>query len=289
MSNGNYGTIRPADFNITDAEMYYSYSANRNEATTGFTKYELTEDILTKSKVNDDVLGGMYSLNLPSTTFNQVGIYTIYIRPKQVEVDIKDVSVLSTNPDIRGIVISTEKLTDEMKVNGGMVGYRIEYKKNNGEKVNNLFRVITSNNSCIVNTNSNGAKNTTYTIDSSSGSNLMFITVTPSTANSVNANSLPYIGENGDTLLISNTSFDPIMLEIEYTNYDMDSIANLINGTTTRSIEDGIITIYDTEGNIQKQFDTYQVKNADNEPIYYVKKERENIDTTKNLNNITRE
>ncbi len=283
MANGTFGTCRPSDFNIEDAEFLYSYATNRSVIGSDFTNYDITE-VLSKTNVD-----GMYNITLPTSVFNQVGIYTLYIRPKQSTVKIQDIGVLSAYPDVKGIVIessSIANISESMKQNGELIGCRIEYRKN-GEKIPNTFRIVTSNNKCeavsqnITNTNQ---KSVRYRFNDNSS--LIFLTVTPSTAPTVQPNALPYIGEIGDELIISNTFFDPIVVELELTDIDLEGLSNAILGSQTRSIEDGVITIYDKNNNIYQQLETYEIKDSNSSPVYQVRKKLNTIDTTKALDNI---
>ena len=49
-------------------------------------------------------------LSLTATEFNQLGIYTLYIRPAQIRTSITDCSVLSALPNVKGIVIDTNNV-----------------------------------------------------------------------------------------------------------------------------------------------------------------------------------
>lgn len=283
MANGTYGTCRPSDFNIDDAEFLYSYSSDRSVVGTDFVSYDITK-VLSKSNID-----GVYNITLPTSDFNQVGIYTLYIRPKQSTVKIQDIGVLSAYPEIKGIVIdssSIQNISETMKQNGEMVGCRLEYKKD-GTKIPNLFRIVTSNNRCeavsqnVTNTNQ---KSVRYRFNDNSS--LIFMTVTPSSAPTVKPNAIPYIGEIGDEITIINTFFDPIMIELELTDNDLESLSNALLGTQTRSLEDGIITIYDKNNNIFQQFETYEIKDSNSSPVYQVRKKMDSVDTTKSLDNI---
>lgn len=281
MANGSYGTVRPADFDINEAEMFYSYAPDRNTPPSNFKEYDIRK-ALSKSSLDDGTnLDGMYNITLPADDFNKVGIYTLYIRPKRHKAKIQDIGTLSAYPNIRGLLIDTvSDATEIPSQNNQLIGWRIEYEQN-GSKTNNLFRIITSNHTCET-LISNDKTSKTYRL--TDNSSLLFLTVTPSNASSVSSNTLPFIGNVGDTIYLSNTNFDPVMLEVEYTDNDIESLATLVGGTTSRSIEDGIITIYDKDKNIVKQYDTYQVKNSNDEPIVYIKEERDEIDSSKSLN-----
>lgn len=287
----SYGINRAADFNpATDAEIFWSYSENRsivnsNYQTDDITKF-LTAQLAPGSTVNP--LGGIYNLKLPLDTFNKVGIYNVYIRPKQIEVNIQDVGVLSAYPDIRGIILNSTDITGLTVNNDSLSGYRIEYYDSAGIKVNNLFRIITSNNRCEpVNQNiiSTTQKSVSYRFNDAS--TLLFLTVTPSSATNANPNSIPYIGTTGTRIILTNTFFNPISIEIELTNNDIESLYTSINGNQIRTLDNGLITTYDDKNNIFNQAQHYIIKeSATGTPVYEVKENQTTIDFTQDHNTI---
>lgn len=124
---------------------------------------------------------------------------------------------MSAYPDIKGIVIDTNAVGDKasMFVNDNLIGYRVEYYDNTQRQ--DYYRIITSNNRCepvsqnltSSNTNSNG-----YRFNESG--TLSFLTVTPSTSPSYKSNQTPFIGSASQRIIITNTKFDPVMIEIEW-------------------------------------------------------------------------
>jgi hypothetical protein len=64
-------------------------------------------------------------------------------------------------------------------------------------------------------------------------------------------------------------------------------LAHALYGDQTKAITPGIYTIYDNNKNIYKQYNLYEVKDEFNETLYEVREERESIDETLNLGNIT--
>lgn len=294
MAQGVYGTTRGANFDPSDAEVWVSYRKNRTEegfgigndsTKKGFSKVE-TSKYLTMQTANidgvDRQMEGLYQLKLPLDVFNKTGIYNIYIRPKQIEASIKDVGVLASYPEIRGLVLDTTSLP--ISDNNSLVGYRIEYKDSTGSIKQNLFRIITSNNRCEpTNQTTNGT--TSYRFNDNSSST--FLTVTPSSASNARPLSLPYIGNPQDNIILSNTFFNPEMIEIEMTENDIDTLYNSINGNQTIDLEHGIVTTYDDNNNITNQTERYLVKsNATGTPVYEVKQNRADIDFTQNYNDI---
>jgi hypothetical protein len=299
MSTGNYGTIRPADVSPNDMEIYYHYSPSRS--TTGdvnLIKISNPNEII--KKVDDpnnpgQIFGGMYTLSLPTTIFNLKGIYSIIIRPKQISTSIIDCGILSAFPDIKGVVFDASTISAEdinKFENQGLVGYRIEYLSTdptaNEKKIQNLFRIVTSNNKCEpVSENLTNTTQKSIKYRFNDNSTLIFCTVTPSSSPNVKPNAQPFIGVPGQKVIITNTYFNPIMVEIEMVENDFDTLANGLFGNQTRSNSDGIYTIYNTNDEIYKQYDLYEIKDDYGKPLFEVREERDNIDFTKDFNQIT--
>lgn len=277
MSNGIFGSIRPANININeDVEIFYMYRPTRGETSSdfekGFKKLDPTTCLVESKASFDDkeesfTLNGMYTLKLPLNEFNKKGFYTIYIRPKEVKNTITDVSVLSTYPDIKGIIIKSDGLSNDL------TGYRVEYE--NGES-----RLIKSCNYCepvIVNTGDGYPKTTRYNLNVTTTS-LLFCTLTPSSAPSFKPNSLPYIGVPGESIKIVNTKFSPKVIEVEMVTHDMDTLSYMLEGDQINDRDNAIITTYNDKHEIYHQSDYYVLKDSLGKPIYNVRKKRDNID-----------
>lgn len=288
----SYGISRPADFDpAKHSEVYVSYADSRNSTSNKFKLVDSTK-FLTREYLETDTVNpieGVYNLKMPIDTFNKAGIYTIYIRPKQLTLNIKDVGVLSAFPDIKGLIISASDLTNVDLTNDSLNGYRIEYYDQNGNKINNFFRIITSSNRCeVVNNNliSTTQKSVSYRFNDSS--DLLFLTVTPSSSSNVKPNTLPYIGTSGYKISITNTFFNPIMIEIEMTNNDIETLYTSINGKQIRNLDTDVTTTYDKNNNIFSQSSHYIIKEtATGTALYAVREEKEDIDFTEDFNTIT--
>lgn len=299
MATGVYGTIRPADVSPNDMEIYYHYSPSR--ATTGnvsLTKISNPNNII--KKVDDpnhpgEIFGGMYTLTLPTSIFNLKGIYSLIIRPKQIRTKITDCGVLSAFPDVKGVIFDTSTIdpNDINKFeNGGLTGFRIEYITTDPtaseKKVQNVFRIITSNNKCEpVSENLTNTTQKSIRYRFNDNSTLVYCTVTPSSAPNVKPNALPFIGLPGQNVILTNTYFNPVMVEIEMVENDFDTLANGLFGNQTRSVADGIYTIYNTQNQIYKQYDLFEIKDEFDKPLYEIREQRTNIDFTKDFNQIT--
>ena len=116
---------------------------------------------------------------------------------------------------------------------------------------------------------------------------LIFCTVSPSSSPSNKPNAIPFIGQPNQNIIITNTFFNPITIDIQMAEYDIDTLAIALYGNQTKSIEDGIYTLYDSAGNIYKQYNLFEIRDTFNELLYEVRQDRNNnIDYSKNFTNI---
>jgi len=77
-------------------------------------------------------------------------------------------------------------------------------------------------------------------------------------------------------------------MEVEIVEHDISTLAIALYGNQTKSIDDGIYTIYDTSNNIYKQYNLYEIRDQLNQLLYEVRQDRgDNIDFTKNFETIT--
>ena len=242
---------------------------------------------------NVELLGGLYNLILPSTTFNRLGIYTLYIRPAQIRTKILDCGVLAALPNVRGVVIDLNNVPSQYRdkfVNQGLVGFRIEYLNTNGTKIPNFFRIITSSFFCepvIQNLTNTSIKAIRYRY-TDSNTNLIFCTLSPSSAPTNKPNAIPYIGQPNQNIIITNTFFNPITLDIEVAEHDFDTLAIALFGNQSKSMEDGIYTLYDSNNEIYKQYNLYEIRDVYGELLYEVRRDRgNNIDYNKSFTNIS--
>ena len=301
MSIGSYGTIRPSDVSPEDVQIILNYTPTR-DITDNFVLTQLDAQSILKPYFNNtetggnagvEVLGGLYNLTLPADTFNAVGIYTLYIRPAQIRTIITDCGVLSALPNVKGIIIDISNVPAQYQnkfVAQGLTGFRVEYLNPDGSKIPNFFRVITSAFFCepvITNEVNVTQKSIRYRyVDGDS--NLIFLTLSPSSSPTNKPNATPFIGQPNQSIIITNTFFNPLTLEIEMVEYDISSLAIALYGNQTKSIDDGIYTIYDAENNIYRQYNLYEIRDQFNALLYEVRQSRgTNIDFSKNFTNIT--
>jgi hypothetical protein len=301
MATGIYGNLRGADVDPSDMDVFYTYTPNRETPTSTF--YRLTAtDIITNLNLpssddleitgGDNLLEGMYNLTLPSTIFNQRGIYTIYIRPKVYSVDIVDCGVLSALPTTKGIVLRTTDLDSTLRANNALQGYKIEYINSDNTKLRNTVRYVVTSNRCIAVTENIGNTSQTsvrYRFDDAG--NLLFLQLTPSSSSSVKPNATPFIGVPNQTILLSNTFFNPIAIELELVENDIDTVIDFVGGEQIKDVDNGILTYYtrDEDNNraILKQFDLFEIKDSITEAsLFEVKQERTNIDESQDFEDI---
>jgi len=282
--SGTYGTIRPANIDVSkDVEMFYYYRPTRGSESQDFNGYKpLDSSFLVGGTKDSDGTGilGVYNLRLPVDKFNRKGFYSVYIRPKEVICNILDVSVLAAYPDVKGIVFNLSDLNGLGISDTDLTGYRIDYFDNSGNRTDTT-RLITSCNYCepvLVTITDTYPKSTRYKYTDSS-SNMVFCTVTPSSSLSFRPNIVPYIGYAGCKIALSNTKFNPVLLDLEMVEHDIETITNMVEGDQVRNRDKGIITVFNGDKEIYKQQEYYTVKDKLGNALYDVKKGKDSIDS----------
>jgi hypothetical protein len=301
MAIGSYGTIRPSDVSPTDVEIIMNYTPTR-DVTDQFVLTKLDAQTIlrpyfanteTGGTPDVEVLGGLYNLTLPANQFNALGIYTLYIRPAEIRTIISDCGVLSALPNVKGIVIDITDVPVQYQnkfVPQGLVGFRVEYLNADGSKIPNFFRVVTSSFFCepVVSNEVNTSQKAIRYRYVDGDSNLIFLTLSPSSSPTNKPNATPFIGQPDQDIIITNTFFNPVTVEVEMVEYDISSLAIALYGNQTKSIDDGIYTIYDSQDNIYRQYNLYEIRDQFNALLYEVRQSRgNNIDFSKNFTNIT--
>lgn len=316
MALGAYGIKRPADVIPEDVQIVVHYQPSR-DVTSNFilqTLFPASNFLIPHvhtagsiigasagANVGLEVLGGLYDLQLPSTTFNRKGIYTVYIRPSEIRTKIIDCGILSSLPNVKGLVFDVNQVPVAFRSRfspSTLVGYRVEYLNKPsgaggaGTKIPNFFRIVTSNFYCepvpanLTNANQVSPR---YRY-SDTPTNLVFCTLTPTSAPSNNPNALPFIGQPNQNVIITNTYFNPTVLEIEMVDHDFETLAIALYGNQTKSLTDGIYTLYDLSGanNIYKQYDLYEVRDSFDNQLFEVRQDRgTNIDFSKTFSTVT--
>lgn len=293
MSVGAYGQTIPMyipTVEIPDlVDISFTYHENRTyDSLTNTTFKKLPTSVLTPAVREqsegevDQFIEGMYNLRLPLSEFNKKGFYTVYIKPKEIEAVIADVSSLTAYPNVRGIVlditqIKNSNIQEKARTNNELVGYRVIFLDEKGVR-QPFYRIITSINKCepvVKAPTSSSDKSYTYRYEDSSS--LVFATLSPSSAPSFKGNSLPYIGKPTQKILLVNTFFEPIQIDIEMTTHDADTISNMLEGSQLRDIDNGLITTFNEKNEIYHQSEHYTLKDQySGEPVYEVKENRNN-------------
>lgn len=298
-SSGVYGTKMGANVSPSDVDIFYSYSPTRNSLDVLKTSFKrLDSSLLMQANIDestnnfqyDNILEGLYNLKLPVEYFGRKGFYTIYIKPKEVETVLTDVGVLSSYPDVKGLVIDTTKITDNhlknlLLLNNSLVGYRVIYF-DNAFKRENYYRIITSNNKCepiVQNLTNVNQKSVRYRYNDNS--TLVFLTVTPSIATSYKPNALPYIGSASQKISIVNTKFEPLMIELEMVEHDIETVSTMLEGSQVRDLDNGLITTFNSNDEIYSQSEIYSLKDEyTKKPAYEIKKNKnDSIDFTQTI------
>ena len=298
--NSTYGNVKSAFINPQkDVEIFYHYRPTLNSEDISYRNFKKIEDVssvFTTVEIEDSaknsngapfpnaILPGIYNLSLPVNIFGRKGFYTVFIRPKEIYCTITDVGALGAYPDVRGIILDMNNIDNDRAMfgNDNLVGYRIEYLDTNLER-QDYYRLITSNNFAepiTQNLTSSNTNSNAYRFNESG--TLAFLTLSPSTGPSFKASSKPYIGTPNQTIIISNTKFDPVCLRIEICENDFDTIATSIDGNQIRSLDNGLLTTYNDDMEIFKQFEFYTLKdNYNKNAKFEVKKRRtDNIDNS---------
>ena len=281
MALGTYGIVRPADVSPEDVDIILHYTASR-DVTDNFTLKKLnTANILTPyfhnnntgGNANVEILGGLYNLRLPSSEFNKIGIYTLMIRPAEIRTTILDCGVLSALPNVKGLILDINQVPSQFRnkfVNQGLVGFRIEYLNDDGTKTPNFYRIVTSSFYCepVISEQSNTSQKAIRYRYVDNPTDLLFLTLSPSASPSNKPTATPYIGQPNQNIIITNTFFNPITIDIQMAEHDIDTLAIALYGNQTKSIEDGVYTLYDTSGNIYKQYNLFEIRDNFNELLY---------------------
>lgn len=302
MAIGSFGNVRASDISINDIDVFYSFSTSRNSNSNEFIRLNST-DVLEEINLptgddlegsgEDNLLEGMYNMILPASVFNQIGIYTIYLKPKTYRTTIVDCGVLSALPTVKGIVLDGNSLPTQLTANNALQGFRIEYINSDGTKLRNTSRfVVTSNKVVPVTENIGNTSQTAVRYRFDDSGSLIFLQLTPSSASNVKPNVTPFIGTPNQTILMSSTSMNPLCVEVEMTENDIESIVDYVAGEQIKDVDNGIVTYYTTDGDgnrqILKQFDLYEIKDdVGNTSLYEVKQERESIDESQSFDDIT--
>jgi len=281
---GSYGTSRPANVSPSDVEIFYTYAESRYVKPNNVLKRLDATTVLQavnndiegeETSTPDQIFGGLYNLELPSTEFSDKGIYNIIIRPKEIKTNIIDCAEL-TGSNTKGLVINP---TGDLANISDFSGYRIEYYENQ-QKIENFFRIVTGSyfvEPISENLSSNSSQKTIKYRINNAGS-LIFLTVTPTLNTVEDIDVTPFIGSPSQEIVISNTFFEPIHLEVELTDHDFTTLGQALYGNQMKNIKSGKYGIFDDEGNLIKAFDLSQTLDDFGDPEYEIRSISEDTD-----------
>ena len=295
MATGTYGNLRAADISVNDVDMFYTFSPTREDNSNETFRLDapsILSPLLTPTDEQvggeDNLLGGLYNLILPATTFNELGFYTIFIRPKQLRTIIIDCGVLSALPTVKGIVLDSNQLPTELTTNGALDGYRIEYINDDGSKLRNTVRyVVTSNRAIPVTENIGNTSQTAVRYRFDDSGSLIFLQLTPASASNVKPNITPFIGNPNQSILMYNTNVNPLTVEVEFVENTIDTVVDVVAGEQVKDVKRGILTNYDADRNILKQFNLFEIDDdVSDDALFEVKEKREVIDNTQDFDDI---
>lgn len=274
-----------ASVGVDDVDILYAFNADRE--TIGDTSFKPLFPTISDSDLKK-MLGadGVYKLRLPADKFNQLGFYTIVIKPKTIQTVIQDCSyvVSSDNSDLKiskkGIVVPAA----QFQKSASIIGFQVEYFDKNDVKIKNLHRIVTSSELVSVSTNNNTINQgaTAYVLDQ--GGTNFFLTLTPDEPSLISNNTSVDIGQKGQKILISNTYFDPITLEVEMTDTTLQTLGIGIFGNSTRDLETSILSFFDNKNRIYKQFNLFTTKKLFGTGNLDVREQRSIINTNQDFN-----
>lgn len=299
MSLGSFGNIRLSDIEITNIDVSYIYTPSRNVPLSGgFIKLNALDVLSQVQNPNsnnvNEIQPGFYTLRLPVGTFNSKGFYYILLKPREIRTTIKDVGVLFNNPTIQGLVLDSKNgfttLDNSLvNVNNSLVGYRIEYiNSSDSSKIPNKFVIVTSSNKCIpVNNISIDNNNATKSYKLDSSGSTLFLTVTPSSESFITPNTLPNIGNLNQEIILTNTNMNPIMVELEVVEHDMDTLSWEVGGNRIVNLKNSMYTIYNDDNEIYKQIRVTKKQNLINGDFdYEISEKMSDFDNTQDFNTI---
>lgn len=288
MAIGIYGVNKLADVTIDDVDILYAFSPSREEIG------EVQMKPLFNSITNADfrkLIGadGVYKLRLPANVFNRLGFYSILIKPKTFQTTILDCSYVVTNDNAqiniskKGIVVPSLQFAR----NNSLVGYQIEYFDSNDVKISNLTRIVTSSDlvSMSINNNTVNQGATTYVLDPAGTS--LFLTVSPDQSSLINNNAPVNIGQKNQKILISNTFFDPFYVEVEMVDQTVKTLSYAIFGNSTRDLETGILTYYNDDNLIYRQYNLYTRKKLFENGNIDIREQRTIVNFNQNFGDIS--
>jgi len=291
MAIGIYGTKKMADVDNNDVDVLYAYSPTRESVTDNQLR-PLFSNISSSDFTKMFGADGAYKLKLPASVFNKLGFYVVLIKPKTFQTNIIDCSFIVTesNENVqisrKGIVIP--KL--QFQGTGSLIGYQIEYFDDNGIKIKNFHKIITGSDpvSPAQNTTQSVQGSTTsYSLNDNGAS--LFLTLTPDEVSLISNTARADLGKAGQKILISNTSFDPIMIEVEMVDQTVKTLSYGIFGNSTRDMETGLFSIFDEDNNLYRQYNLLTRKKVFSNGNVDYKEKRTIINYNQNFNDLSQQ
>lgn len=288
MSVGIYGNRKASNADFNDVDVLYAFSPSREEL--GDIQFTPLYGSVTEAEFKK-LFGadGGYKLRLPASVFNKLGFYLILIKPKSFRTQIVDCSFVVTNNDTeiqiskKGIVIP--KL--QFQTSGSLIGYQLEYFDDIGNKIKNFHRIITSSDIVSVSTNnSNSNANSTSYVLNQNG-NYLFLTLTPDEASLISNEQKSDLGSAGQSILLSNTFFDPTMIEVEMVNQTLETLSWQLGGNSVRNLQTGEYSVFDDKGNLYKQYLLLTKKSEFNNGNLDIRQEITDVDLGQNFNDVS--
>ena len=286
MAIGIYGSKKMADITSNDVDILYAYSPDRESI--GDVVFQPMYNSVTDADLLK-MLGadGMYKLRLPADKFNKLGFYSIVIKPKTIQLTIIDCSYVVSSDD-NTIKLSKKGLVipSALFASNSIVGYQVEYIDSNGNKIPNLSRIVTSADLVSPSTSSNAIANgsTTYQIDNSGS--MLFLTLTPDEPSLISGGQIN-LGAKGQNILMSSTFFDSVSLDINLTDTTLETLGIGIFGNSTRDLGSSVLSFYDSQNRIFKQFNLYTSKNSLNNSNIDIREQRTITNLNENFAQIT--
>lgn len=289
MSVGIYGTKKLADISSNDVDVLYAYSPSRDNLgdVTFKPLYNFVSDSDLLKMIGAD---GMYKLRLPSSIFNEIGFYSLLIKPKTFRTTIRDCSVVVTENEF-GIQISKKGIVipaAQFRKANSLVGFSVEYLDADGVKIKNSNKIITSSDLVSPSVNNNNVTNlgaTSYALDTAGS--YLFLTLSPDEGSIVSGEGAGEVGVAGRDIFLTNTNFDPVHIEVEMVEHDIKTLSYALYGNTTRDNETGILTYFDEQGSIYRQYNLFTRKKQFTQGSVDVREIRTNINLNQNFRDIS--
>lgn len=288
MSVGIYGNKKASNADFNDVDILYAFSPSREQL--GDIQFTPLYGSVTEAEFRKMIgADGGYKLRLPASIFNRLGFYLVLIKPKSFRTQIVDCSFVVTNNDTeiqiskKGIVIP--KL--QFQTSGSLIGYQVEYFDDIGGKIKNFHRIITSSDIVSVSTNNanSNANSTSYVLNPNG--NYLFLTLTPDEASLISNEQRVDLGSAGQSILLSNTFFDPTMIEVEMVNQTLETLSWQLGGNSVRNLQTGEYSIFDDQGRLYKQYTLMTRKSQFNNGELDIRQELTDVNLNRNFNDIS--